>query len=172
MRSLILSTAVAALVATSAMAGEGTYVSGGFGQVLSQAKEGSNQSDVFVAAGRDYGIYRAEVNFQSLNSTATSARVNANLGTAEVFAQYPIDKWTPYVGGGIGYGQFTGTGVKKATDGIVYVATAGVSYDFTKNWGAFAQYDYLRSSVKVTDANGESNDYVGNAMKIGAKYTF
>ena len=172
MRSFILSTALATVLATSAVAGEGTYVSGGFGQVLSQNKEGSNQTDLFVAAGRDYGRFRAEVNYQNLNSTATASRANASLGTAEVFVQHTFDKITPYVGGGVGYGYLTGTGVRNGTNGIVYVASAGATYDFTKNWAAFTQYDYLRAAVQVTDLNGKTSDYVGNAVKVGAKYTF
>jgi hypothetical protein len=172
MRSYLLASVTVVALSTSAMASEGSYATAGFGHVVASETTGSNQTALTVGAGHDFGYYRVEGTFRNLNSAATDTRVNANIGTVSGYVQYPVDKWTPFVGAGLGYGVFNGGGVTGARDGIVYVASAGASYDFNQNWAGVLQYDYLRSPVAVTAGSGDRGDYVANSVSVAARYKF
>jgi len=172
MRNLTLATIVALGVSTAAFAGEGTYVTGGFGDVQPRSGSGSSQSSLNIGVGQDYGYVRTEASFRNLKSGAATRRVDGNIGSLEGFVQCTQNKFTPFVGGGVGFTELNGPGVVGHRDGIAYIGTAGLSYEFSKEWSGSVQYNYLKAAVNVQDLNGAKSGYVANDIGVNVRYTF
>jgi len=64
--------------------------------------------------------------------------------------------------GSVGYGNL-GKVANETVDGYEY--TAGVSYDFSKNWAGFAEYRIVNLEVDNADIDNDT-------LRVGGRYTF
>ena len=151
-----LAIAGAACAASPLDAVKGDYV---------QVQGGSQFSDSYgggaawsVAGGRDFGLVRAEVEYLGANighyGTAQTVNVNAYIQPVT------IDKFTPFIGGGIGYGRIVGH------DATVLNAQVGTSYPLTTKLKAVVAYRY------TTDQFNGSTGASTSAVTAGLRYTF
>lgn len=170
MKKLIASLAAVAAVAfagaacanpldTVAAAVKGDYV---------QVQGGSQFGDQYgggaawsVAAGRDFGLVRAEVEYLGSNlgghGTLQSANVNAYIQPVTVY------NVTPFVGGGIGYGRLDGHGFGE--NATLLNAQVGASYPLTTKLKAVVAYRYEAAET------GNAGDHT-SAVTAGLRYTF
>jgi outer membrane autotransporter protein len=153
-----------------------------------------------VGIGYDFGAIRAELTYgytyASLNDVDGNVRINGerignfDLGSSgtvnknDVMASVYWDmlsnsRWTPYIGGGIGYTNLSTDGIKvggerigDANRGLFgWQAKAGVSYGLTSNWDVYAEGTYSGASGFESDNvdYGSFNNWGG---KIGFRYRF
>lgn len=170
MKKIIASLAAVAAVAfagaacanpldSAAAAVKGDYV---------QVQGGSQFGDAYgggaawsVAAGRDFGLVRAEVEYLGSNlghyGTLQSANINAYI------QPITIDKVTPFIGGGVGYGRLGGHGY--GVNATLLNAQVGASYPLTSKLKAVVAYRYEQAET------GNAGEHT-SAVTAGLRYTF
>lgn len=130
-----------------------------------QVQGGSQFSDSYgggaswsVAGGRDFGLVRAEVEYLGANigNYGTAQTVNVNAYVQPI----TIANFTPFIGGGIGYGRIVGH------DATVLNAQVGTSYPLTTKLKAVVAYRY------TTDQFGNATGASTSAVTAGLRYTF
>jgi opacity protein-like surface antigen len=87
-----------------------------------------------VQAGVKWKYARASVDYDYLPNKLS----NGQMLSATVAAQYPIGKFTPFIGGGAGYSHD-----KKQGRIPMYIATAGVEYAIDDKWSVEARYRFV-----------------------------
>lgn len=108
-----------------------------------------------------------------------------NFLTANVFYRWndnPAQRWTPYVGGGVGLSiphvEFQSDGGDKTFEyqvtGPAVQWVAGISYDLTDRWRVFGEYKGTFSQNKADlDGGGElETNIITNALNVGVSFNF
>lgn len=106
-----------------------------------------------------------------------------NLLTLNALYKFPIEgsKWTPYVGAGVGINvphvevtRASGRTFDYQFGGATIQAQAGVRYQFTENWSAFAEYKGNYSWIDVDIDSGASlqTNILTHAINFGVSYKF
>ncbi|TCL75791.1 outer membrane beta-barrel protein [Rhizobium sp. BK251] len=104
-----------------------------------------------------------------------------NLLTANALYRFQKEgrKWTPYVGAGVGVNiphvevtRPSGTTFGYEFGGVTLQAQAGISYQITSRWSAFAEYKGNYSFVDVPIDNGDrlKTDILTNAVNVGLSF--
>jgi len=105
-------------------------------------------------------------------------------GAVRARAGYAVDRFLPYIAGGVAFGQIKNTG--KSSDGIVeesfssskthtgWTAGAGVDYAATDNVIVRLEYRYTDYGHKNFDVDGDStrNKFKTNEIRLGVAYKF
>lgn len=171
MKRILLATAAAVMLAVPAMAGDlpsrkvvieapapaprlpfFVGINGGGNWTTGVGKVGDGQfGSVGFNAGYEVNNYlRGELAYDHLFGQSVKAlnsvTGSADLVTGNMILQYPINGFTPYVIGGLGYrwGYFK--------DELVYNVGAGVRYDLTQTVSLDARYRF------VSDFNNNTNN--------------
>lgn len=107
---------------------------------------------------------------------------NKWLGTGRVRLGYALDRFLPYVTGGVAFGNVeatnTATGLSGASDTMFgWTAGAGLEYAFMGNWTAKLEYLYVDlgdfSCGAACSAVVPSNvDFSASILKVGLNYKF
>jgi hypothetical protein len=152
-------------VAVAAMAGvacadpttpSGYYVQGSGGALF--GNNNSTGAAWSVAAGKDMGVMRVEGEYLGAN---LGHHGTETLGNVNVYAQpWTFDHVTPFVGVGVGYGQFG------HNDSVAFNVTAGASVAVTSNLKLVGEYRYI-APTDAHDARAESS-----AAMVGVRYGF
>jgi lipid A oxidase len=105
-----------------------------------------------------------------------------NLLTLNALYKFPLEgKWKPYVGAGVGINvphvevtRPSGRTFDYQLGGATLQAQAGIRYEFTENWSAFAEYKGNYSFVNVDIDSGASlkTNILTNAVNVGINYKF
>jgi lipid A oxidase len=106
-----------------------------------------------------------------------------NLLTVNALYKFPIEgsKWVPYLGAGVGINvphvevtRPSGRTFEYQFGGATIQAQAGIKYEFTENWSAFAEYKGNYSWVDVDIDSGASlkTDIFTHAINFGVSYRF
>lgn len=106
-----------------------------------------------------------------------------NLLTVNALYKFDIEgsKWAPYLGAGVGINvphvevtRGSGRTFDYQLGGAAIQAQAGVRYQFTDNWSAFAEYKGNYSWVDVDIDNGGTlkTEILTNAVNFGVNYRF
>jgi len=106
-----------------------------------------------------------------------------NLLTVNALRKFPIEgtKFTPYVGAGVGINvphvevnRASGTTFEYQFGGPTVQVQAGIRYEFTENWSAFAEYKGNYSWIDVDIDSGDSlkTNILTNAVNVGVSYKF
>lgn len=106
-----------------------------------------------------------------------------NLLTLNALRKFPIEgtKFVPYVGMGAGINiphvevtRASGSTFDYQFGGATLQAQAGVRYEFTENWSAFAEYKGTYSWIDVDIDSGASlkTNILTNAVNFGVNYKF
>ncbi|WP_313602314.1 outer membrane beta-barrel protein [Rhizobium sp.] len=106
-----------------------------------------------------------------------------NLLTVNALYKFDIEgsKWAPYLGAGVGINvphvevtRASGTTFDYQLGGATVQAQAGLRYQFTDNWSAFAEYKGNYSWVDVDIDNGGKlkTEILTNAVNFGVNYRF
>ncbi len=106
-----------------------------------------------------------------------------NLLTVNALYKFPIEgsKWVPYLGAGVGINvphvevtRPSGRTFEYQFGGATVQAQAGIKYQFTDNWSAFAEYKGNYSWVDVDIDSGASlkTDIFTHAINFGVSYKF
>lgn len=106
-----------------------------------------------------------------------------NLLTVNALYKFDLEgsKWSPYLGAGVGINvphvevtRDSGRTFDYQVGGATIQAQAGVRYQVTENWSAFAEYKGNYSFVDVDIDNGGTleTDIITNAINLGVSYKF
>lgn len=138
-----------------------------------------NQAVYGGAVGLDFGAVRTELELGYFdmggNGGDLGAVQNTVAGLNVFFEPVTVNGFTPYVGGGIGYGWFSGTGTNDANEAsIVYNVGGGVTYAIDKNWMIDVGYRYYISDENeiVADRNDGGTNYEAHVVSAGVRYNF
>ena len=138
-----------------------------------------NQGVYGGAVGLDFGKFRTEFEagyFDMGGAGGSLGSVTNTLVSVNVFAEpVTISGFTPYVGGGIGYGWFSGSGHNPNNEhSIVYNVGGGVTYDISKNWMVDVGYRYYISDENniVADTGEKGTNYKAHVATAGLRYNF
>ncbi|CAN7229098.1 outer membrane beta-barrel protein [Rhizobium sp. LjRoot30] len=104
-----------------------------------------------------------------------------NLVTANALYRFQKEgrAWTPYIGAGVGINvphvevtRPQGKTFEYAYGGVTLQAQAGISYQFTERWSAFAEYKGNYSFVDVSIDSGDSlkTKVMTNAVNLGVSF--
>jgi outer membrane immunogenic protein len=98
------------------------------------------------------------------------------LGTARLRLGYAMDRWLPYVTGGVAFGDINGGPAGTSTE-AGWTAGAGVEWALQSNWSAKLEYLYvgLHDGICATpfcDANGGTIAFHTNLVRAGLNYRF
>lgn len=153
---------------------KGYYAEGAIGTNNQENRSDSTQAN--VALGKDFGAVRAELAYSS-TAPAKSTRlgkVSSGVVGANLYVEpVTIHGFTPFVGGGVGMGTFTGKGVKGEKNGVVFNAALGTSYALSDRVNLVAAYRYvIADDTKVQKAVGVVEDYRASTVTVGARYSF
>jgi len=143
--------------------------------------------------GYDFGPIRAELTYgysaPSLESVHShtfgehfdaSGKINKNDIMASVYWDVlPFSRFTPYIGGGIGYSNLStpswtvdGYRIGGANKGVFgWQAKAGVSYALAYNWDVYAEGTYSGAEGFSTN-NFNTGGYTDFGAKLGFRYRF
>lgn len=137
-----------------------------------------NQAVYGGAAGLDFGAVRTEIELGYFDMGGNGGNLGAvqnTLAGLNVFVEpVTVAGFTPYVGGGVGYGWFSGTGHNtRNEDSIVYNVGGGVTYAIVKNWMLDVGYRYYVSDERDIVADGNDGDhYKAHVVSAGVRYNF
>lgn len=132
----------------------------------------------------DYTHAKVYADQETLNETGWSHfefTDGLNLLTANALYRFQKEgrKWTPYVGAGVGVNiphvevtRPSGTTFGYEFGGVTLQAQAGISYQITSRWSAFAEYKGNYSFVDVPIDNGDKlkTDILTNAVNVGLSF--
>jgi len=140
--------------------------------------------------GYDFGAIRAELTYgytrSSLNEvsfgdfdTDASGIINKNDVMASLYWDILPGRWTPYIGGGVGYTNlstpsFTVDGYRTddGNEGLFgWQAKVGVSYALAYNWDIYVEGTYSGAEGFETD-NLRLDAYEDFGAKLGFRYRF
>jgi hypothetical protein len=134
-----------------------------------------------------YSYNRASLNDLSLsyngnefNTSSVSGAVNKNDVFASAYVDFPFGRWSPYIGGGIGYTNLSTPSftVENQRYGNLshgsfgWQAKAGISYGLSYNWDIYAEGVYQGAAGYETSSDvhfGQFNNWGG---KLGFRYRF
>jgi opacity protein-like surface antigen len=139
-----------------------------------------------IAYAGEFG-YRFNQNFRLEGEISYRANNIQNLpGVSGInrMTDYLVNGWydfantsrfTPYVGGGIGYardkgianGLATGTTTSAGDDAFVYQLGGGVAYKLCNNWALTADYRYINTNTFKNIGESISSEY-----RAGVRYSF
>jgi outer membrane immunogenic protein len=150
-----------------------------------------------VFAGLKTSFGRAELEMlaskNSINkTTATSNGQTASISSTGDVTNFAVmlngyydfstgSKFTPYVGGGIGYGSTTITANNdtRSGSGLTYQLKAGAAYTISDNTDIYLQYRYLNNpNVTGSSPGGNGSTVTGSinsnssSIEIGTRYAF
>jgi len=155
------------------------YVEAKGGEGFQTQKGYDNQGLYGVAVGVDGGIVAAELEAIDAGSGKTSRAGNVDtrvLGANVYVKPYTFNGFTPYAVGGLGYGWFSGSGVRSTasnSDSIVYNVGLGSLYSITPNWSLDVSYRYAISDKEnVKKTSGRYTNYTSNELVTGVRYNF
>ena len=100
---------------------------------------------------------------------------NSWLGTTRGRLGYAIDRWMPYVTGGVAYGDIKGSvpGLAGNSDTSVgWTVGAGVEFALPGNWTAKGEYLYVDLANSNFVITGASNGYRFGLIRAGVNYRF
>jgi opacity protein-like surface antigen len=143
-----------------------------------------------AALGYDFGAIRAELSYgytrASINEVSASGfDINASgiINKNDVFASLYWDilpgRWTPYIGGGVGYTNlstpnidFEGRGTSDANKGLFgWQGKVGVTYAMSTNWDVYVEGTYSGAEGFESD-NVRFDSYNDFGAKLGFRYRF
>lgn len=168
---------LAALVALAAIVGdggtvfaEGLYLGAGTGQVWHEDSNLGTSTPFYVQAGRDFGMFRAEVEYDRLDGRNDANGIDGHLILARSYVENSYGAVTPYISGAVGYGWLGGNGVadSRHADGLILGAGAGIDYDLSKGWSAVVGYEYLTSTEKTKSETGV-NEWQSHNLRVGIR---
>jgi len=86
---------------------------------------------------------------------------------ANVYVDFPLNMpVTPYIGGGIGWGEVSGNGV--TDDGVSFAGMAGFSFAVSSNLDLDIGY-----KLRYTDLNEAGVDYwIDHMIRAGLRFSF
>ena len=152
----------------------GWYIRGDIGVGISDADNQPNTEEAFaVGAGIGYRfseLFRADVTFDGAFDYDFGSGVDAYGVLGNVYLDIPLD-WvvTPYIGGGIGWGEANGNGFKD--DGVSFAAMAGISFDFSSNMAIDVGYKYRYIDLTSSKTGGVSY-LADHLIRAGLRYSF
>lgn len=154
-------------LATTGDLGDGWSIGGGFGYRLAPPfrLEGS-------------------IDYLSLGSaTTTAGRIGADATVALASLYWDVTTiagFTPYVGGGVGFGIVSFDPPAGVADGgndwgLAFSLAAGVSYAITSQWSADLGYRYIHLGARGTSGLGalpglEAEDLATHQVRLGVRY--
>jgi len=122
----------------------------------------------------------ASYNGRDLSTDNVSGAINKNDVFASAYVDFPFGRWSPYIGGGIGYSNLSTPSFtienqrfgNLSYGGFGWQAKAGISYALSYNWDIYAEGVY--QGVSGHDPNndvhfGSFNNWGG---KLGFRYRF
>lgn len=155
--TMVLGAVAALAMAAPAVAQD--YVRGSVGEEVSS-----------VAAGRDWGAFRGEVAYDSLTDVGDFRQTGRILSVNGYLEPVTIGPVTPYLTGGIGYGQIRSVGFSE--DGVIANAGAGASWALTDNWAVNAEWrTYFTGDVRERIKGGTDN-FSTDVVSVGVRYRF
>ena len=107
-----------------------------------------------------------------------------NTLTVNALRRFPMgQRWTPYVGGGVGIAlphvevqtnASAPTTFEYQYGGVVAQLQTGVSYEINENWSVFGEYqvNYVDLDVDLEGGGTLNTGVVTNAINIGAGFSF
>lgn len=116
------------------------YIGASFGNGSTKIKISRKRVDrldlqqVAIKAGVKWKYARVEAGYDYLPNRLS----NTHLVSGTIATQYPIGKFTPFIGGGAGSSYNDKQGRVP-----VYIATGGVEYSVTDNWSVEARYRFI-----------------------------
>ena len=120
---------------------------------------------------------RAENGFERLQFSD-----GLNLVTANVMRRWKTDsRWTPYVGGGLGFSvpyvhvtTAAGSTTGYQFGGVAVILVAGAAYSLNDRWDVFGEYkgSFSSNSIDLDNGGELQTDIVTNALNIGVTYKF
>jgi opacity protein-like surface antigen len=139
----------------------------------------NNQYGGGAAVGLDFSAVRFELEALHGVSAATGGNrvggsINGNQLNFNGYVQ-PVTfaGFTPYVGGGFGYGWLSGTSTVVNPDSVLYNAGAGVLYAITPRVGLDLAYRYTRSFDRsVYDTGARQVNWEGSSAIAGIRLNF
>ena len=154
---------------------KGNYVEGSLGTDFVNDRHTS--PNFSVAIGKDLGMVRGELAYSGTRDANTNVKlgdVGTNLISANLYVQ-PVVIYgvTPYVEGGVGYGQVYNGGVVGRRDGVVFNVGVGASYPLTSDIDMVVGYrHYVAEDVKIRQTVALTEQYRSDAVTVGLRYTF
>lgn len=150
----------------------GWYIRGDFGFSFSEADGGFDDSEEAFAAGAGLGYrfnenFRTDVTFDTAIDYGFGNGVDTYGVLANLYVDVPLSIGvTPYVGGGIGWGEVDGNGIDD--DGVSFAAAGGFAFDLSSDMAIDIGYKW-----RYTDINDGGVDYwIDHQVRAGIRYSF
>lgn len=116
-------------------------------------------------------------------NNGVSGDVSTFSGLANVWVDYKVGKFTPYIGGGIGLAEvsindFSNNGTLLVDDSdtvFAYQVGTGVAYALTQSVSLTADYRYFATAdAEVSDVGGNTSDVENSSHSVmaGVRYSF
>ena len=149
----------------------GWYIRGDAGISFSDADNQPNSEEAFAIGGgigyRFSEMFRADVTFDGAFDYGFGNGVDSYGVLANVYVDFPLNMpVTPYIGGGIGWGEVSGNGV--TDDGVSFAGMAGFSFPVSSNLDLDIGY-----KLRYTDLNEAGVDYwIDHMVRAGLRFSF
>jgi len=138
-----------------------------FGYIFPQAK--------WFAMELEYNhIFASELDKNDIEKETGFANVKSEASLNNLFLnfifRYPVDKWVPYIGAGIGWSWLElSDDIDQSGDDWAWQALIGVDYQFAPNWSAGIGARYFSTNPDIEDADVE---YTAWMVTLGVNYHF
>ncbi len=149
----------------------GLYLRGDVGWSILDVQGGSDDDNFVIGGGIGYqfsDLFRVDVtaDFSGEYEVAPGAEISTATVLGNLYFDWANDTmFTPYVGGGIGYGFVDGSGAAVDDDGLAYGAAAGVAVGLTDNLDVDVGYRFRTISISGDDTQ-EHQGAVGMRLKF------
>ena len=152
----------------------GWYVRGDFGIAFSDADNQPNSEEAFaVGAGLGYRfneMFRADITFEGAFDYGFGNGVDSYGVLGNLYVDLPIDFIvTPYIGGGIGWGEVDGNGVND--DGVSFAGMAGFTHDLTSSLALDVGYKLRYTDLTASNTGGVSY-WIDHSVRAGFRFSF
>jgi len=157
--------------APAAHDGGSWYIRGDLGISFSDADNQPNSEEAFAVGGgigyRFSEMFRADVTFDGAFDYGFGNGVDSYGVLANVYIDFPLNlPVTPYIGGGVGWGEVDGNGFKD--DGVSFAGMAGFSFGLSSNLDIDLGY-----KLRYTDLNAGGVDYwIDHMVRAGLRFSF
>lgn len=148
----------------------GLYLRGDIGWSILDVDGGSDDDNFVAGGGIGYqfsDLFRVDItaDFSGDYEVAPGAEISTATVLGNLYFDWANDTiFTPYVGGGIGYGFVEGSGTAEDDDGVAYGAAAGVAVGLTDNLDLDLGYRFRM--IDVDDETQEHQGTVGMRVKF------
>jgi opacity protein-like surface antigen len=149
----------------------GLYLRGDIGWSILDVDGGDDDDNFVVGGGIGYqfsDLFRVDItaDFSGEYEVAPGAEISTATVLGNLYFDWANDTmFTPYVGGGIGYGFVDGSGLAEDDDGVAYGAAAGVAVGLTNNLDLDLGYRFRGIDISGGDTQ-EHQGTVGMRVKF------